>query len=303
MTELLQRLHNDWHVIIFEYFCPGMGVIISTCLYMAPVRDLQKCLQRGSLGVLNPTPWAVMSGNCFGWLAYAYYARDPFILASNVPGILVSTWLNAGASKLQYYEAKMQQQQVNEEESSTSSEEGGDEERSSSQSDGDSNKRTFGWTRQDKTWITILAIWIFLLICVGWLGLIPDRTRQKDVVGLLANINVLFFYGSPLQTMTTVIRTKCSDSIHKPTVALNCFNAGFWALYGVAINNIVVYGPNGVGLILGTMQVLLCCCYGKSHDRLVPDVDTRPLLDEDNDDGDDHARNEIEQQEPVTHVV
>ena len=95
-------LHHplDWYTIIFEYVCPTLGVLISTCLYAAPVRDLQRCLAKGSLGSLNPVPWAVMSGNCLGWLAYAYYSGDPFILASNVPGILVSTWLNVGAAKL-----------------------------------------------------------------------------------------------------------------------------------------------------------------------------------------------------------
>mmetsp|Transcript_19466 Transcript_19466/g.48497 ORF Transcript_19466/g.48497 Transcript_19466/m.48497 type:complete len:127 (+) Transcript_19466:71-451(+) len=94
---------TDWKKIIFEYICPTLGVFISTALYSAPVKSLAEALDRKSLGNLNPTPWGIMTGNCFGWLAYAYYSGDPFVLASNIPGIIVSFWLNAGASKLQYY--------------------------------------------------------------------------------------------------------------------------------------------------------------------------------------------------------
>lgn len=270
MTTIMLHQHHpmDWYTIIFEYVCPTLGVLISTCLYAAPVRDLQKCLQQGSLGNLNPIPWAVMSGNCLGWLAYAYYSGDPFILASNVPGILVSTWLNVGASKLQYHEVMRQRQ----------SDDSGSDESESNQED--VAKHLLHWTSQDTIWIRILTMWVVILVLVGWTPLLTDHAERKKVIGLLVNINLLFFYGAPLQTMMQVIHTKSSDSIHIPTVILNCTNAAFWAAYGVAVNNIVVYGPNGIGLLLGILQALFCCCYGKS--TTIVDVDARPFLEENN---------------------
>jgi len=33
----------------------------------APVKDVRAAVGNGTLGVLNPTPWAVMTGNCIGW--------------------------------------------------------------------------------------------------------------------------------------------------------------------------------------------------------------------------------------------
>lgn len=37
-----------------------------------------------------------------GWIAYSYLTKDLFVLFANVPGLLVSMWLNFGAIKLQY---------------------------------------------------------------------------------------------------------------------------------------------------------------------------------------------------------
>ena len=72
---------------------------------------------------------------------------------------------------------------------------------------------------------------------------------------------------------------KCSDSIHTPTMVLNCTNAGFWGAYGIAINNPVIYGPNVIGFFLGSIQAALCCMYPKNFIQPSSvDVDDTPLL-------------------------
>lgn len=272
-------MSRDWNVIVFQYVCPTLGVLISSALYAAPVQDLRKCLQLGSLGVMNPKPWAVMSGNCLGWLCYAYYARDPFILASNIPGILVSTWLNLGASKLQYYKAMKDCSSNNG--SRAIGEEDVDAAIASSLHQSSSSERvTMSLTPQDTLWLQILSLWVVILVSVGWSGFIQTKATQKEMIGLLVNINLLFFYGAPLHTMKDVLNEKCSNSIHTPTVLLNCINAAFWAAYGFAVNDIVVYGPNGLGLLLGLIQALLCCVFPKRHTEALTDVDPRPLLQE-----------------------
>ena len=129
------------------------------------------------MGALNPTPWGIMTGNCFGWLAYAYYSRDPFVLASNIPGIIVSFWLNSGASKLQYYR---------EVESRNQSNDGSENSRSP--------KRVIIFTPQDKLMLGVLSLWITILVCVGWLGI--GKGREKEIIGIFVNINLLFFYGA-----------------------------------------------------------------------------------------------------------
>ena len=73
-------------------------------MFAAPITDLRQALLKGSLESLNPFPWAFMTGNCLGWVVYAYYTRDPFVLAANLPGLISSVWLNISAAKLQYIE-------------------------------------------------------------------------------------------------------------------------------------------------------------------------------------------------------
>jgi len=234
---------SNYKNTFFEYVCPSIGIFVSTALYSAPVKSLILALERKSLGALNPTPWGIMTGNCFGWLAYAYYARDPFVLASNIPGFILSFWLNTGASKLQYY---MEVQSSHE----------------PSDSGENSTKRAIVFTSQDKLMLGILSLWIAILICVGWLEIADGH--EKEIIGIFVNINLLFFYGAPLQTIKIVFEDKLSDCIHAPTMILNCTNAGFWGAYGIAINNPVIYGPNCVGFFLGLCQATLCCMYPKT---------------------------------------
>jgi len=245
-------------------------------------QSLAVALEKKSLGALNPTPWGIMTGNCFGWLAYAYYSGDPFVLASNIPGILVSFWLNSGASKLQFY-AEIQSHNDSSEQTTTS-------------------KRAIIFTPQDKLMLGVLSLWIFILVCVGWLGI--GSGYEKEIVGILVNINLLFFYGAPLQTIKTVVAEKCSDSIHTPTVILNLANAGLWGAYGIAVNKIVIYGPNGIGFLLGSCQAALLCMYPKTLDpsSSIDTIDDTPLLNSSDDGSVTDVRDE-DSTEPPSQVV
>ncbi len=189
-----------------------------------------------------------------GWTAYAYYTKDPFILASNIPGILVSAWLNLGAAKLQYHGFR-----------EVSTLEG--------MAAGHAGKR-FVMVPQEVLLLRILLLWLVILVCVGWLGLTIGH--QITIIGILVNINLLFFYGAPLQTIKEVISEGSSASIHRPLMRMNWLNTSFWILYGfVARNDPVIYGPNAIGLLFGLIQGVLCCMYPGREDL---NLDTEPLL-------------------------
>ena len=230
-----------WKDIVFSYICPSLGCIVSAAMYAAPVQDLKLALASKEQGTLNPVPWAVMTGNCLGWCVYGYYTHDPFMLASNFPGLIVSIWLNIGAAKLQYHQNAIllhrnEQENENEEE----------------------YRHSLMFVPQEILLLRILMVWLIILITVGWLGLVQNQAR---VIGILVNINLLFFYGAPLQTLRTVIREKSSDSIHRPTMIMNIFNTSFWSFYGLARNDPVIYIPNLFGSGLIFLQVMLSCWY------------------------------------------
>jgi solute carrier family 50 protein (sugar transporter) len=282
-------------------------------LLLLSIQSLAKALKRKSLDDLNPTPWAIMTGNCFGWLAYAYYTKNPFVLASNIPGLLVSFWLNAGASKLQYYAQIDNNIDIDDEDNNNYE---AVQVQSSSLSaiaiaiadEESSQSATINvFTSQDILLLEVLSLWMTILVGVGWLGICQGK--EKEVVGLLVNINLLFFYAAPLQTMSTVVKKKSSNSIHTLSMFLTTTNAGFWGIYGLAINDIVIYGPNSIGLLLGIIQAILCCMYPKiSTNQIISSttgVDDRPLLDNADDDDQETEVEEVilEVQESESQVI
>ena len=49
--------------LVAYYVCPTIGAILSTLAFAAPIRTLRSSMMDGSLGNLNPTPWAFMTGD------------------------------------------------------------------------------------------------------------------------------------------------------------------------------------------------------------------------------------------------
>ena len=58
--------------ILLEYVSPALGAVFANLMFLAPLSDVRRAVQTGSLGHLNPTPWAVMTGNTIGWITYSY---------------------------------------------------------------------------------------------------------------------------------------------------------------------------------------------------------------------------------------
>mmetsp|Transcript_59412 Transcript_59412/g.64150 ORF Transcript_59412/g.64150 Transcript_59412/m.64150 type:complete len:359 (-) Transcript_59412:89-1165(-) len=304
-----------WKDILFEYICPSLGCFIASLVFAAPIKSLNNALSIGSLGNLNTRPWSVMTGNCLGWCSYAYYTKDPFVLAANLPGLILSFWLNIGAAKLQYLtQINSIRQTCSTELSSSSSSPSLPSQKLNNNDFGDFNKndniifktqkrikridnnRNVSSNRltslpQDVLFLRIVTIWSIIIVCVGWLDLL--RGYEQDVIGVLVNINLVFFYGAPLQTMKVVLETKSSDSIHSPTVTMNIINALFWISYGLARNDIIIYGPNGVGLLLGVIQSILCLVY---HPKSNKSMSTKMI---DNNNNNNEVSSSIKNEEEI----
>jgi solute carrier family 50 (sugar transporter) len=254
--------HDEVHVsyLFFQLICPCIGSLLATAMFAAPISDLREALQRQSLGPLNPRPWAVMSGNCLGWIAYGYYTHNIFIVMSNLPGLILSVWLNSSASQLEYHQACV----VAKPRDITGDGSGrggagmrsqilqhrdGDEQHPSHSfrsiyfddpvaaaelaptegGDGEGADRAGGYrntlmpihrqpspppllTHQLTWWMRVLSVWAILLLWAGWLT--PWPGTEAVVVGSAVNLNLIFFYGAPLQSIHTVLRKGSSESIH-----------------------------------------------------------------------------------------
>ena len=226
-------------------------------MFAAPIQDLREALLlRQSLGPLNPRPWAVMTGNCLGWVAYGYYVKNPFLIMSNLPGLILSVWLNTSASQLEYHTACQaqqrrgassgsqhcqqrrrplpQEQQLQPEEGHFQIIQPGSNYFFDNPSDQPQQRKHHGSshddddggyqntlmpplpppivTEQQVWWLRVWIVWAIILLWVGWIT--PWHGQEAAVVGWAVNLNLVFFYAAPLQSIQHVLTTGSSESIH-----------------------------------------------------------------------------------------
>jgi Sugar efflux transporter for intercellular exchange len=304
---------STYYYVLVNHVCPSIMVVISACMYGASVRDLLQCVRTARLrGVLNPLPWAIQAGNCLGWVAYAYYTADPYMLAANLPGLLFGIVLNVGAIKVQYQEQSLlvqQQQQVQQYAMTATA--------TARNGNNSSNKPVPQllpmFVEQEQRFLGVLVFWTIVLIGVGWVY----TDAAVPTIGLLVNANLVLYYGAPLQAMSHVIQAKDSSTIHLPTLLLGYVNTSLWILFGAAARNMDWYIllPNLIGLSLGLAQGALCVLYPRrrrqqhhkqdddddSHNGYAEDAFRNSNNGSDDDDDDDEEGLEVEPTE-ATHL-
>jgi uncharacterized protein with PQ loop repeat len=180
-----------------------------------------------------------------------------------VPGLILSIWLNTGASKLQYLaiSESRKRRENNQivwdaarpiEDSLTD-----DHEVLLTDAELNDEEDIFVMVPQERALLRVLILWTVVIVYVGWFS----NYNPAHIVGFIVNLNLVVLYGAPLQTMHTVISTKNSASIHTPTMIMNWLNTSFWISYGVARRDAVIIVPNFLGLVLGLVQGVLKFLY------------------------------------------
>ena len=257
------------------------------------------------LALLLLFSFAYLSFSClYNIQQYGYYDhQDPFLIASNIPGFLTSLWLNFGAAKLQYLHAledHAEMEQIAAQEAAEAAlsqhdaalarassshnhtDDHNDDDReiaveleepllmadessvaSSRMEEEGSVFAKFTMVPQERNLSRVLLFWAAIILFCRFGA--PNRADAKTLVGLVVNVNLVFFYGAPLQTMRTVVTTGNSASIHRPTLYMNWACSSFWTLYGVTQLDPVILFPNAIGLSLGVAQGILAAMYPVSH--------------------------------------
>ncbi len=64
--------------------------------------------------------------------------------------------------------------------------------------------------------------------------------------------------------MYKVVRTKNSASIFWPMVSVAFINTCLWVAYGIAVKDIFVWLPNGLGCGLSVLNLTLCVIYPRT---------------------------------------
>lgn len=120
----------------------------------------------------------------------------------------------------------------------------------------------------------MIILWTVVLAVLGFYNhYAPPKNDDGSsdimvtVIGYVVNIIQIFFYGAPLSRINEVLKTKKSDSIHIFSMITNIMNSGFWFAYGIApqINDPFIYGPCGVGLVFGFVQIVLGVVFPRTN--------------------------------------
>jgi solute carrier family 50 (sugar transporter) len=235
-------------------------------MFAAPVADLRTALidivyDRAQL---NSIPWTFGQANCLGWTLYGFMRKDPFVTAANVPGLILYVWMNSAASRLQYVDmakAHAQKRQGRRENDADSvlmeNDAGRDDQSADPTSSLLESEEGLVIVPQEKSLLQLLILWALVMVYCTWF----TRQDPTEIVGLAVNLNLIVFYGAPLQTIREVLATSNAQSIHGPSMIMTITNTIFWTMYGFAQRDYYIVVPNVIGLFLGLLQASLKLLY------------------------------------------
>ncbi|KAL0534441.1 hypothetical protein IC582_028732 [Cucumis melo] len=114
---------------------------------------------------------------------------------------------------------------------------------------------------------------LFIVIVIGSLQ-ITDLPLQRNVVGILSCASLVSMFSSPLFIINLVIRTK-SVEFMPFYLSLSTFLMSIsFFLYGLFNYDLFVYAPNGIGTMLGSVQLVLYCYFS----RVAREESREPLI-------------------------
>ncbi|CAD6230168.1 unnamed protein product [Miscanthus lutarioriparius] len=127
-------------------------------------------------------------------------------------------------------------------------------------------------TRLKITGLLFLVVFAFALIAHASIALFDQPVRQL-FVGSVSMASLVSMFASPLAVMGLVIRTECVEFMPFYLSISTFLMSASFAMYGLLLRDFFIYFPNGLGVILGAMQLVLYAYYSrrwKSSDSSAP---------------------------------
>jgi len=197
---------------------PMLGIVTSNALYSSPLPEALAKQEEGNLGEMNPLPTAFVVLSTISWVGYSLSIKNPYILASNLPGCVAAVAALVTLLPLTH---------------------------------GSDSLATVQHTLIGGT-LCNLCLWSYLIFS----GMSPEARSQA--LGRYATALCIVLFASPLSTIQTVLETRDSNSILATMTIAQCANCALWSVYGLwAAKDVYVYGPNLTGLALGLTQLAL----------------------------------------------
>nr|AFK48838.1 unknown [Lotus japonicus] len=108
--------------------------------------------------------------------------------------------------------------------------------------------------------LLLAVLGIFAIILIGSLQ-IPDIEMRRDFVGFLSCASLISMFASPLFIIKLVIQTKSIEFMPFYLSLSTFLMSTSFLLYGLFNDDAFIYVPNGIGTILGVVQLILYFYY------------------------------------------
>ncbi|PIA65578.1 hypothetical protein AQUCO_00100818v1 [Aquilegia coerulea] len=205
------------------------GQVTSLFLFAAPIATLVKIWKRKDVEEFSPNPYLAGVMNCLMWIYYGL----PFVTGKNT---LVIT-INSVGLVLEFiyigiflWYCKTKKQRVN------------------------------------VLWKLGAIVGIFVLAAGLELGLTHKGFVRLTIAGVQSTVFSICLYAMPLDVMRMVIKTKSVEYLPLPLCIAGLLNGIDWSAYALFSKKIDPYilTANGLGAILGIVQVILYIIYCRS---------------------------------------
>lgn len=112
-----------------------------------------------------------------------------------------------------------------------------------------------------------LGLYTAAAIIITFCTLASTSTTAIGSIGCALAVATI---GSPLATITTVVRDRSTETMPFITSLMMWLNSLSWLSYGLFISkDVMIYGPNAVGLFLASIQMAMYVKYGMPGKRLL----------------------------------
>ncbi|KAG5175842.1 sugar efflux transporter for intercellular exchange-domain-containing protein [Tribonema minus] len=215
---------GDSNDVVNNVVVPLIGLCTAHILFLSPMRELLKVDKSQALGDLNVFPLAMISVNCFAWTGYAIVKSNLWIFLTNFPSVMIGLFYMTIMTKC----------------------------------------ADLGAARLNMIRIITCAGLAFdglgLLLMIALTGE-QQQAARENIMGTICIIVLVIFYVAPLSTLAQVLKTKDSSAFFLPLALTTAINGAIWTAFGVYNHDAFVYGPNALGAVNGTVQVICCLVF------------------------------------------
>ncbi|KAL2918682.1 hypothetical protein HK105_201516 [Polyrhizophydium stewartii] len=118
--------------------------------------------------------------------------------------------------------------------------------------------------------LTILVASSLLVFSGGFISFIVlhGQGDARTIMGSICVVILAVFYSAPLSTVRQVIKRRDSSPIDLTLAIASIANSSLWTVYGFAVSDGFIWGPNLLGVVFGAVQFGLMAIFPRRSSTL-----------------------------------